>query len=142
MILTLSGKTCALMRSVHGSGWHVLTAVAKSLKGRASRCPGIRRRVTIGGGLKTPQMRMVILQMGQAPPIHHVTQAVRTLNRLLICDKISEISENWSNARVLCTALVVGWVAVQPPVGVGQNLGPWGFPNSGWVGLIIHPPPR
>ena len=54
-----------------------------------------------------------------APPIHHVTQTMTTLNRLLTCDKISEISENWSNARVLCTALMAcwlgGWLAVQPP---------------------------
>ena len=49
-----------------------------------------------------------------------MTQAVRTLNRLLICDKISEISENWS------------WWG-------GTILGPWVFPNSGW-GLVIHPP--
>ena len=46
------------------------------------------------------------LQMAQAPPIHHVTQTVTTLSRLLICDKFSEISENWSNAGVSCAALV------------------------------------
>ena len=33
----------------------------------------------------------VIFQMAQAPPIHHVTQTVTTLNRRIVCDKISEI---------------------------------------------------
>ena len=71
-----------------------------------------------------------------------------TLGRLLICDKISEISGNWSNARVLCTlraGRVGGWLAVPPPPptpgGGGTILGPWGFPNSGCAGLVIHPPP-
>ena len=59
--------------------------------------------------------------MAQAPPIHHVTQTVTTLNGLLICAKISEISENWSNARVLCVAFVAGWL-VAPG---------WGWDNSG-----------
>ena len=50
----------------------------------------------------------MILQMAHAPPIHHVTQTVTTLNGLLICD--------------ICSCLVYcfggwlgGWLAVQPP---------------------------
>ena len=34
----------------------------------------------------------MILRMAQAPPIYPVTQAVMTLNRLLMWDKISENS--------------------------------------------------
>ena len=70
MILTLCGKTCALMCSVHASAWHVLIAVAKRVKGRAWRV-----QVKKGSGLKTP-LRTVIPQMTQAPLIHHVTQTV------------------------------------------------------------------
>ena len=29
-----------------------------------------------------------------------------------------------------------------PPGGGGTILGPWVFPNSGWVGLEIPPPPH
>ena len=89
-------------------------------------------------------MRTVILLMAQAPPIHYVTQTVMTLNRLLVCDKISEISENWSNARVLTTALVAGWVGgwlSNPPPSWGwDNSGSLGFPTF-WVGGSRNPPP-
>ena len=88
-------------------------------------------------------MRMVILQIAQAPPFYHVSRAssstVTTMIRLLICFKISE---NSSNARVLCPALVsgwlAGWLAVQQPPPP-----PCRWDNSGWVGLVIqHPPHR
>ena len=67
------------------------------------------------------------------------------MNRLLIL--LQKFAEIWCNARVLCPALVAAWVggslAVQPPPprGGGTFLGPWVFPNSGLVGLEIHPPP-
>ena len=80
------------------------------------------------------------------------------------CMGADAFTANSSNARVLCTALVGGWVggwvAVQhsppppphrrgptpspppaPAVGVGTILGPWVHPKSGWVGLVIRPPP-
>ena len=46
---------------------------------------GFQARTT--GGAKPPHMRTVLLRMGQAPPIHHVTQTAMTVNRLLICFK-------------------------------------------------------
>ena len=42
----------------------------------------------IGSGPKLPNMRTELLQMSKAPPIHHVTHIVMTVNRLLICFKI------------------------------------------------------
>ena len=111
MILTLSGKTCTPMHGVHTSGWHVPIIVHRSLQGRGSRYPRRRKRAQARNGsvLQTPQMRMVHLPIGQAFPFHHVTQtvtAVTTMN----CSYASKISENSSNARVLWTALVVGWL--------------------------------
>ena len=145
--LTLSRKTCALMRDVHASVWHVLIMVSRSPKGRASRCPRMRRgaQVRKGSGLKTPRVRTVILQISQAPPIHHLTQAVRTVNRLLIwLQKFLK-----SGAMLMfCVRLwwLPGWVGpwlsnTPSPLGVGHFWVP-GFPQilDGWV-LKFTPPP-
>ena len=55
---------------------------------------------------------------------------------VLMCGKISENSENWSNDRVLCTALEAGWVggwlaALPPPpslVGTFREGAGWNMP--------------
>ena len=60
--------------------------------------------------------------MAQAPPIHHVTQTVTTLNKLLM--RLVYCFGGW----------VGGWLVVQPPpplVGVGQF----------WVGGSRNSPP-
>ena len=111
----------------------------------------MRRRVQVrkGSGLKTPQMRTLILQISQDPLIHHVTHAVMTMNRLLICFK------NFRNFRnlVQCLCLVYcfggwvgGWLSNPPPppprVGEGQFWIP-GFSQilGGWVSEFTPPPP-
>ena len=144
MILTLSEKTCALMRSVHASGWHVPIVVHRSPKGRAR----IRRRAQVrkGSGLKTPLIWTAILRIGQALPFHYPTQTVTavttTVNRLLSCFKYFYSP---SNAHVLCTVTVAGWLAgwldsPHPPLGMGQS-GSLGFPKIWLCGPRNSSPP-
>jgi len=63
-------------------------------------------------------MRMVILQMAQAPPIHHVSQTVTTLNRLL---KFLKTGPMFVSCVLLWWVCVCVWVGgwLPPPESLG-----------------------
>ena len=141
------------MHGAHASDWHVPIAVPTSVKGRASRCPRVRRRVQVKKGScpKPPHMRTVILRMGQAPPIHHVTETVMTMKRLLICFK--KFSNFWKPVQCLCLVYrfggwLGGWVVgcptpPPPPWGGAGQFWVTGFSRilGGWVSEFTPPPP-
>ena len=77
--------------------------------------------------------------------VYPLSAAVRISGALGGSSKSDQHSQHPSDLpRLSFGGLVGGWVGVHPPplpVGVGQFWVPGVSQNSGWVGLVIHPPP-